>query len=82
MKVILWAKLLEVQHIISKKNILEHLWEYTETIGKSLFLLVSVFENKRVESVINESKEGHDSTILYEIFHGECFNDYFDGCFL
>lgn len=49
---------------------------------QSLFFLVIVFENERVESAINKSKKGHDSTIRYEIFHGECFNDCFDGCFL
>lgn len=37
MKVILWAKLLEVQHDLSKENILEHLWKYTETIGNRYF---------------------------------------------
>lgn len=54
------------------KGELKHLAQHTENIGKHLFVLTSASGRKRVEPAINESLNGSESTVLYEVFNGEC----------
>lgn len=51
---------------------LYHLCQHTENIGKHLFVLTSATGRKRVEEAISESASHSDSTVTYEVFHGEC----------
>lgn len=57
---------------IQGKNELQNLVAHTENIGKKLFVLTSNSGKARVEGSISESQKGHDTSIVYEVFNGEC----------
>lgn len=57
---------------IQGKGELKNLAAHVSNIGKNLFILTSASGKSRVEGCINESLEGHDTTVVYETFNGEC----------
>ena len=57
---------------IQGKGTLAEITKYTERLGKKLLILVSKSGKKRVEEKINKAVEGTDTTVVWEIFNGEC----------
>ena len=57
---------------IQGKGTLTEITKYTERLGKKLLILVSKSGKKRVEEKINKAVEGTDTTVVWEIFNGEC----------
>ena len=57
---------------IQGKNELKNLAAHVENIGKKLFVLVSASGKGRVEDTIAQSLQGHNTSVVYEIFNGEC----------
>jgi glycerol dehydrogenase len=57
---------------VQGKGELKNISRYTETLGKSLFYILSAGGMKRVKPTIEESYAGKDSKVVFEEFRGEC----------
>lgn len=57
---------------IQGKGTLSELTKYTKQLGKKMLVLVSKSGKKRVEDKLNAAIEGTDSSLVWEIFNGEC----------
>lgn len=57
---------------IQGKGTLAELTKYTAKLGKKMLVLVSKSGKKRVEDKLNTAVEGTDSSVIWEIFNGEC----------
>lgn len=57
---------------IQGKSELKNLAAHVENIGKKLFVLTSASGKSRVEPSIDESLKGHETSVVYETFNGEC----------
>lgn len=57
---------------IQGKSELKNLAAHVENIGKKLFVLTSASGKGRVENTISESLLGHETSVVYETFNGEC----------
>lgn len=57
---------------IQGKGEMKHLCQHIESIGKRLFVLTSASGRSRVQPNIDESLKNSDSSIVYEVFQGEC----------
>lgn len=57
---------------IQGKGEMKHLCQHIESIGKHLFVLTSASGRSRVQPNIDESLKSSDSSVVYEVFQGEC----------
>ena len=57
---------------IQGKGEMKQLCQHIESIGKHLFVLTSASGRSRVQPHIDESLKRSDSSVVYEVFQGEC----------
>lgn len=57
---------------IQGKGEMKKLCQHIESIGKHLFVLTSKSGRNRVQPYIDESLKNSSSTVVYEVFNGEC----------